>query len=199
VTLRHNNTPLFFEKCVNGVEVNFWFNKFFVNSVAENCKNVQQRRGIICKSNSRTILFIWCGKTKLSCGLSAGHIKYHKTIAIRSHLQVATTATFCTCSVSFDLEPSFSIFEQTSSFEFHMHLSAQQQKNKVFFGHHLTSVSGWLFQHEKKNFNAGMYDEILPWVGHLWLSRLALQDPSVQPLWSHQRVAQSSVLLPTTT
>ena len=38
VTRRHNNTPLFFEKCVNGVDANFWFNKFFVNSVAENCK-----------------------------------------------------------------------------------------------------------------------------------------------------------------
>ena len=27
-----------FEKCVNGVDANFWFNKFFVNSVAKNCK-----------------------------------------------------------------------------------------------------------------------------------------------------------------
>jgi len=38
VTIRYNNTPLFFEKCVNGVDANFWFNKFFANSVAENCK-----------------------------------------------------------------------------------------------------------------------------------------------------------------
>jgi len=38
VTPRHNNTPLFFEKCVNGVDAYFWFSKLFVNSVAKNCK-----------------------------------------------------------------------------------------------------------------------------------------------------------------
>jgi len=39
IVARHNNTPLFFEKCVNVVDANFWFNKFFVNSVAKTAKH----------------------------------------------------------------------------------------------------------------------------------------------------------------
>jgi len=111
-------------------------------------------------------LFTRCGKTKLSCGLMSGHIKFRKTITIRSHLQVATTATFCICSASFDFEPSFSIFEQTSSFEFHMQLGVQQQKAKVFFGHHLTSVSGRLFQQEQNKLQCrNVKTQILPVTG----------------------------------
>jgi len=135
-----------------------------------------------------------------------GHIKFHKTIVFRSHLQAATTAIFCTCNISFDFEPSFSIFEQTSSFEFHMQLAHNSKKPK-FFGHHLTSVSGQLFQQEQnKRQCRNVTTKSLPWLGQPWLSRLTKNFKTVRrnthllkPMWSHQRDAQSPVLLPTTT
>ena len=150
-------------------------------------------------------LFTRCGKTKLSCGLMSGHMKFRKTITIRSHLQVATTATFCICSASFDFEPSFSIFEQTSSFEFHMQLGVQQQKAKVFFwAPSDLSVGATVSTGTKQTSMQECKTISLPWVGQLWLSRLTKTSKQCSAslicstLWSHQRVAQSPVLLPTT-
>jgi len=53
-----------------------------------------------------------------------------------------------------------------SSFEFHMQLGVQQQKAKVFIGHHLTSMSGLLFQQEQNKLRCrNVRRRSLPWVG----------------------------------
>jgi len=86
---------------------------------------------LFTESKACTACLAFMDATPLNCVLSSGHIKFYETIAFRSHVQVATTATFCTFKNSFDFEPSCYIFEQTSSFDIHMQLSAQQQNVKV--------------------------------------------------------------------
>ena len=139
-------------------------------------------------------IFTRCGKTKVSCGLRSGHIKFHKNIAIRSHLQVATTATFCTCSVSFVFGPCFSIFEQTSSFEFHMQLGALQQKAKVLLGTIWLQCRGYCFNRNKTNFNGGMYDEDLSrdWGSFGWTGSQKLQNSVTQILICSTNVISST-------
>ena len=94
-------------------------------------------------------------------------------LAFRSHLQVATTATFCSCNMSFDFQPYCSIFGQKSSFEFHLQLFGQQQQAKISLGTIWLQCRGYCFKRNKTIFNVRMFDQDFPLlVGQLWLNRL---------------------------
>ena len=131
-------------------------------------------------------------------------MKFHEAIAFRSHLQVATTATFRAFNNSFDFQPLCYIFEQTSSFELHMQLYAQQHSATVLLGTIWLQCRGYFFNRNKTNFNAGMYDEDLScergnfgWTGSETCKQCNYS--SAKPMWPLQHVVQPSVLLPTTT
>jgi len=118
------------------------------------------------------ILFKWCGKTKLSCGLSSGHIKFHKTIAIRSHLQVVTTATFCTCNISFDSNLPFPSLSKRVRSNFICILAHNSKKPKFCWAPSDFSVGVTVSTGTKQTSMQECKTKSLPWVGQLWLSRL---------------------------